>query len=664
MLSLRLALLVGVATLLTPALAHAADFAALQPFPTNLQTVPDATQPTGLHVQLPTPNCATAPSDCADVALINGLDGFNLQPRISVPFSAPVDLATVSSSTIGLYDTGCLACAPVGIDQVVWEPAADTLHFEPGSLLKEGATYLLVVTTGVRSSAGAALARTTFLKDLNFGQTKDLAAKAYRKQLKAALDATGTFEQAGAASLFTTQTATDELQAIRAQLDAMPAAAATIEADIPLAQITGMSFRRQVRTAPPNDFTTSTPPFAALLAVPGAVGRIVFGSYVSPQYETAQRVIPPTPSVQSTETIRFNLFLPAAPAPAGGYPVALFGHGFGDNKNNSPFVVAASMAARGVATIAINVVGHGGGAAGTLTVGTATGAVTVPAGGRGIDQDGNGSIDATEGVNAAAPFALVSSRDGLRQTVIDLIELARVIRAGHIPGLSTSRIYYFGQSFGGIYGTELMGTDPLVRAGVLNVPGGPIIDIARLSPVFRPLVGTALFFRTPNLYDVDPPNAPFYTNFVENMPLRGQPILVDTQPGASAIQEYLDRAEWVQQAGSPVPYARLITHPVIFQFAKGDMTVPNPTTTAILRAGDLAGRATYFRNDIAGPGGTKLYANPHTFLTSLPAVSAFQAQAQIATFLASDGTVTVDPDGPGPVFETPIAGPLPEGTNF
>ena len=100
---------------------------------------------------------------------------------------------------------------------------------------------------------------------------------------------------------------------------------------------------------------------------------------------------------------------------------------------------------------------------------------------------------------------------------------------------------------------------------------------------------------------------------------------------------------------------------MIIQFAKGDRTVPNPTTTAILRAGDLAGRATYYRNDLAGAGSV---ANPHTFLTGIgnPATATFalQAQAQLATFLASGGAVTIDPDGAGPVFETPIAGPLPE----
>ena len=55
-------------------------------------------------------------------------------------------------------------------------------------------------------------------------------------------------------------------------------------------------------------------------------------------------------------------------------------------------------------------------------------------------------------------------------------------------GTSTSsaqRIYYAGQSFGGIYGTMLLGAEPSIKAGVPNVPGGSIIEIVRLSPVFR-----------------------------------------------------------------------------------------------------------------------------------------------------------------------------------
>ncbi len=214
-----------------------------------------------------------------------------------------------------------------------------------------------------------------------------------------------------------------------------------------------------------------------------------------------------------------------------------------------------------------------------------------------------------------------------------------------------------------------------MHAGVLNVPGGAIVEIARLSPSFRSLIGLALLGRVPPLYNAVPD--PLLQNFVENIPLRDEPIRVDAVPGASAIQEYLDRSEWATNAANPVAYARhLRAEPlegvgakdVLVQFAKGDKTVPNPTTSALIRAGGLADRATYFRNDIAlaiVPGYTT--TNPHTFLTNLAGAGApiaVAAQVQLATFLASGGATTIDPDGAGPLFETPIAGPLPETLNY
>jgi hypothetical protein len=39
-------------------------------------------------------------------------------------------------------------------------------------------------------------------------------------------------------------------------------------------------------------------------------------------------------------------------------------------------------------------------------------------------------------------------------------------------------------------------------------------------------------------------------------------------------------------------------------------------------------------------------------------------QTQIATLFASNGVTVIDPDGAGPLFEVPIAGPLPETLNF
>lgn len=640
-----------------------------QPFPSNLYTTPDSTQITGLRIDLPQPNCATNPSDCADVAVLNQLDGFNIQPRISVPFSAPIDLATVSSSTIFLAGPGGRV---IGINQVVWEPAATTLHFESDQQLAQDTTYLLVVTRGVRGADGAPLDGTGFRRELNFGQTKDRAVKAYRKALLDALPMAmvggANPSEIAAASLFTTQSIDAVSRKIRAQLDASPVdfnlGTAGERTVFTLSSVSAVSWQRQTGTAP------TFSPGGLFLPLLAGVGTIAFGSYASPDYETAAKVIPAygtatgTPVPQGVNQVQFTLFLPNGPRPAGGWPVAVFGHGFTDWKNGAPPAVAGTLARNGIASVAINVVGHGGGRLGTYTIGRiGAPAVTLPLGGRGIDQDGNGTIDSTEGVSAVGANALVGNRDGLRQTTVDLMQLVKVLKAGvdvdadGAADLSTERIYYTGQSFGGIYGVQLLGLEPDIRAGVPNVPGGPIIEIARLSPSFRTLVGLSLLTRRPSLYNVLPPS-PALDNFNENIPLRGEPTRVDTVPGASAIQTLIDRTEWAQQAANPAAYAPLVTRPIIVQFARGDKTVPNPTTSAILRAGNLAGRATLFRNDLAKAANPTVSSNPHTFLTNLAgagALYALAAQQQIATFFVSDGTTTIDPDGAGPFFETPTS---------
>jgi len=687
--SLRRLIAVVVLALALPAGAFAAVTPG-QPFPTDLLTKPDATQLTGLRVDLPQPDCTTHPSDCQDVAVLNTLDGFNIQPRLSVPFSGPIDLSTVSSDTVFLADA---SGARVGINQVVWEPAANTLHAESDQLLRQDTTYVLVVTDGVRAAGGGALDPSAFRRELNFGQTKDSAAKAYRQHLLAALHWSGVDpEHIVDASLFTTQSISAISEKIRRQIDDSTPAPVDFaiglqgeRAVFPFAGVLGLVVNRQTGTAP--TFSASTLP-AAIPVFPGAIGTVAFGRYASPDYETAGKVIPPygtatgVPVPQATNNVYFDLYLPSGPEPAGGWPVAIFGHGFTDSKLGAPIAVASTFAHAGIATIAINVVGHGGGPLGTITVlRAASPSVTFPAGGRGIDQDLNGTIDSTEGVAAAPPNTLVSNRDGLRQTVIDLMQLVREIQVGvdtngdGSPDLDASRITYAGQSFGGIYGSQFLALEPDVHAGVLNVPGGSIPEIARLSPSFRSLIGLALLTRSPSLYNVVP-NANLQ-NFVENIPFRDQPPLVDTVPGASAIQAWLDRGVWAQNAGDAVAYAPYIratpldgvpAKAVIVQFAKGDKTVPNPTASALIRAGALQDRATFFRNDLAFagvPGYT--VTNPHTFLTNLagaPGPFAVGAQTQIATFLASAGATTIDPDGPGPIFETPIAGPLPETLNF
>jgi hypothetical protein len=709
----------AVLTTLSPLVAHAdappagvrvrfdTGDLATSPFPSDRYTQRDWSNRSFRRVNLPTPDCAVRVSDCEDIAVINGLDGFSTQPRITVPFTGAIDVNSVTSDTVYLINLGDVMTArgfgqKVGINQRLWDPATNTLVFEPDELLAEHSRYVLIVTSGVRDASGKPVKSAHLDDDDSDDGARSLrshGSEDYRRELR---DASRLHKGAGrvtAATLFTTQTATDDLAKIMRQIKASTPARASFmigtdagtsaRAVFPLAEVQGVQFNRQTGTAA---FTPGFLPTPALNIVPGAVAQLAYGKFSSPGYLTAGQYIPATPTLsgspraQGSHEVIFQLFVPAGTKPAGGWPVAIFGHGFTDSMYGAPWTVGSVFASQGIATLAINVVGHGGGPLGTLNVLRAGAApISVPAGGRGFDQDGNGVIDSTEGVNAAPPRTIIGSRDGLRQTVIDLMQLVRQVEVGiDIDGdgtadLNAQRIYYAGQSFGGIYGTKLLGIEPNIKAGVPNVPGGSITEVARLGG-FRVLTAVALATRQPQLLNLPPtPNVPvpFNLNFNENMPLRNLPPVVNNVPGATAIAQVLDRFEWVQQSGSPVSYAPLIrksplpgsaAKPVIVQFAKGDVTVPNPSTSAILRAGALQDRATYFRNDLAFAASPGIPKNPHTFLTNIAIPAsvpyAIAAQSQIAAFFASNGALTIDPDGPAPFFEVPVVLPLPEGLNF
>ncbi len=712
-----LAMAAAVAAVAAPSLALAAgvsvkfDFSSTStsPFPSDRFTQPDWSNITQKRVKLPKPDCAVRPSDCADIDVINTLDGFNTQPRISIPFNGDINLATVSSDTVYLVNLGDVQNGHgfgqrVGINQISWNPASKVLVFESNELLNQHSRYLVVVTNGVKDTAGdpvEAVHYQRFRNESRKDDDRDHELAGYRKSL---MDSEHSHRperhRVVATSLFTTQSISADLAKIHRQIKRSHPAPASFmignsgatRAVFPVASLAGIQFVRQTGAAPA--FTPSFVPTPALQVVAGSVDRVAFGKFSSPNYLNASQYIPATgtlfgqPQPLGTTELVFELFLPKGSRPAGGWPVAIFGHGFTDSMYGAPWTVASVFASQGIATIAINVVGHGGGALGTLNVFPAAALpVVVPAGGRGFDQDGNGDIGSTEGVGAVGPVSIISSRDGLRQTVVDLMQLVRQIQVGiDVDGdgsvdLDKDRIYYAGQSFGGIYGTIFLGIEGAVKAGVPNVPGGSITEVARLG-AFRGLTGLALYFRQPPLLNLAPTaSLPFPFNFYENMPLRDQAAVVNLVSGSGAIQELLERNEWVQQTGNPVSYAPFIRKsplhgnqpkPVIIQFAKGDQTVPNPTSSAILRAGDLADRATFFRNDlaIAATGGPASIVpkNPHTFLTNIgnPITGQFAvgAQMQIATFFATHGALVIDPDGPGGIFEVPVSLPLPETLNF
>jgi Bacterial Ig-like domain len=140
------------------------------PFPSNRFSVREWSNKSLRRVNLPLPNCAVQVSDCQDIAVINTLDGFSTQPRITVPFTGAIDPASVTSDTVYLLNLGDVQTGRglgtrVGINQRLWDPATNTMVFESDELLQEHTRYVLIVTDGVRDTEGKAIKKNKFDDD-------------------------------------------------------------------------------------------------------------------------------------------------------------------------------------------------------------------------------------------------------------------------------------------------------------------------------------------------------------------------------------------------------------------------------------------------------------------------------------------------------------------
>jgi len=697
-------------------------------FPTDIFTVADDTQKTGLRIKLPLPDCAVRVSDCRDLALINMLDGFNLQPRVTIPFDGDIDPTSVNSKSaffVELVDAtatqGESTQRVIGVNQLVWDPALRVLAAESDEQLRQHTRYAFVTTTGIRDSSGAPVGLaeelTRFRRDLNLGQTDNPVFKKYRDKL---LDALATLrklgiseEQVAGLSVFTTQSATAVLEHIRDKIKtANPEPASFLlgfggsRTVFSLSSIQTIDWQQQIKVNPPA-FQTFKPQFPGatnLLLLPdqykrGAVGRIAYGSFRSPRYIPDEPVMPPVstrsgvPLVQQVETLYVNVFLPGGTPPPKGWPVVIFGLGGRDYKDEMPWLYAPAFASHGMATACINVAGEGYGPLSFITVKLKNGSsVQFPAGGRGKDLNGDGAIDDNEGIATVSPaYRTLGPRDTIRQHIVELMQLVRVIEEGvdvdgdGVVDLDPSQISYFGLSFGGgALGQLFMAVEPDVKVGVLASPAGmnSRFDLIRMRPAGRPQAGEALAARIPSLLNSSglniwggvPVAGPFFN---ENIPLRNLPIVINQVAGAMDIQKYFDEIAWIAASGDGVSYAPHIRKEpltgmapksILINFGKGDESAPNPRTTQLLRAGGYADVASFYRNDLAYAEDNTVYKNPHTYVQKwmLPGLSGPIGRGGMEQFaiFLASHGKTIVHPEPARLFEVPISPPLPEDFSY
>jgi hypothetical protein len=101
------------------------------------------------------------------------------------------------------------------------------------------------------------------------------------------------------------------------------------------------------------------------------------------------------------------------------------------------------------------------------------------AGGRGVDLNASGTIDSFEGLIATGAQLDIAARDGVQQTVVDLMQVVRMIQ-GEVDvdntgsaSLDANLVYMFGQSLGGVIGTVFMGIEPISRLVFQSFPAEP-----------------------------------------------------------------------------------------------------------------------------------------------------------------------------------------------
>jgi dienelactone hydrolase len=572
-----------------------------------------------------------------------------------VCFSAPVDPNTLPGAISIIPLSGGSA---VSANQIIYDPTSQCAFARPSQILKQQTQYLLLVTPLIRDAGGLqVIADSAFVNCLN---SSDSYCSALSSAVKNLVKPPASVI---AASLFTTMSATAWLEKARTYVNQNPPPAATISTPFALSNLTKITWIPQDNTG-----TTTNQENVPLTALTG-VASIAFGTYLSPDFLFLDGTIRTTPTFQplgapyTSIPVSFHVFQPASAKPKNGYPVVIYGHGLSDNQFGAPTYIASTLAKNGFATLAFEITGHGYGPGSVVNLTDTHGVVTtVPTPGRGVQVAP--TIGPTDGCIVPGAIAV---RDCGRQTAVDLFALVKTIQESPGLNLDPTRIYYVGQSFGGTYGTLFQAVEPNIQAAVLNAAGGTSVDIARLAVTARPLAIEYLASISPGLFNAAPPEY-----FNDDYVFRDIAPVVNTVPGAMAIQAAFEASDWLGMLGDPLSYAphlqntnrlaNVTVRATLFQFGQGDLEVPNPTEFAVVNAAGAQSSAWFLLFAPAAAAHPELLgvttpdvaplpilphrilANPTVFDVPAETSLALAEQQQVAAYFQSNGTLNSDPN--------------------
>ncbi|MCP1727937.1 hypothetical protein J2T60_001937 [Natronospira proteinivora] len=358
-----------------------------------------------------------------------------------------------------------------------------------------------------------------------------------------------------------------------------------------------------------------------------------------------QKSIPLFVTVPSQEAID-DANCPVSGEPGDGWPVVIFQHGITGDRSQM-LGLADTLSCQGFAMAAIDHPLHGiTDPESPLFVGPGSplyeafdvqerhfymvqGQPSDPA--EVIGEDGSFDGSGEHYINIAS---LPTSRDNLRQSVADLLQLSASAGAivtldqdGNPDGqlaIDTDAKFFVGHSLGGIAGTSLTGLDESIVASVLAMPGGKITDLLLESDEFGDRIRDGLVAENSNLVE-----------------------------GTTLFDRFFRQAQTIIDAGDPANYGNLADDRDVFVIEiDGDSVVPNSATQYLSNTLDLAQVSTT-ADGSDGQGWVRYLAGNHGSLLQ-PGADDPESQAvwasiqcQTAFFIATaaSGNAVIDASG-------------------
>ncbi len=385
------------------------------------------------------------------------VDGFGLQSPIYVPFSGPIDPASLpQDAQASLAEDASVRFLAVDSGERVpfeWHWYAAPTPFLPGNVLavrpvvgfplRPKTRYALIVTTSVKDSAGTAVGPD-------------------RETWEA--EARGT----AIAIRFTTQPLLEELHELRDFLQTQPPP--TVH-DLTLSSTQASAWVFRAR-------------YPAPLLLHGA-----------PPYEQEggefQRASDGTPVIATVEELRLALVLPRSPMPQSGFPLVMYSHGTGGAYSSVIGDIGLDLAELGIASVGIDQVLHG---------------PRVP--------DGASCFGLEADICFFNPVNAVAGRNLARHAALDHVTLARALEGLTVPlpdgalgRFDFDRLGFFGHSQGGLSGAIYAAIEPRLRAVVLSGTGGHLTTtvLERKDPIdLRVLAEGPLFLNLQGQDTLDP----------------------------------------------------------------------------------------------------------------------------------------------------------------